>query len=187
VSQPDPWISPEEYLAAEREAQTKSEYLDGRVYAMAGASRAHNAIVANLIAALHPSLKVGPCRVYPSDLRIRVPATGLYTYPDVSVVCGDPELEDEHQDILLNPTLLIEVLSDSTERHDRGRKARHYRRIPSLQEYLLVAQAEPRVESYRRQGERQWVLTEALALDATIELPSIGAILALGDVYDGAL
>lgn len=186
VSQPEPWISPEEYLEAERLAETKSEYLDGRVYPMPGASFAHNVIVANLVATLHRQLKGGPCRVLPSDLRLRVPLTGLYTYPDASVVCGEPDLEDGHRDILLNPTVLIEVLSDSTERHDRGRKAEHYRRIESLQEYLLVAQAEPRIERYRRQGEREWVLTEAIGLEESIGVDSIGCVLVLRDVYDGA-
>lgn len=185
VSKPDPWISPEEYLEAERRAETKSEYLDGRIYAMAGASFAHNAIVGNLVVDLGRQLKGGPCRVLPSDLRLRVPETGLYTYPDVSVVCGEPELADEHRDILLNPTVLIEVLSDSTERYDRGRKAEHYRRIASLQEYVLVAQAEPRVERYRRQSERDWAFSEASALDDGVDLASIGCVLTVRDVYDG--
>lgn len=187
VSQPDPWISPEEYLEMERRAETKSEYLDGRVYPMTGASWPHNVIVRNLIVTIHPQLKGGPCQVLPSDMRVRVSETGMYAYPDVSVVCGEPELEDEHHDTLLNPAVLIEVLSESTERYDRGRKAEHYRRIDALQEYLLVAQSEPRVERYRRQGEREWVLTEAIGLEESMELASVGCVLALGDVYDGAL
>ncbi|HZD05565.1 MAG TPA: Uma2 family endonuclease [Longimicrobiales bacterium] len=185
LSKPDPWISPEEYLDLERRAETKSEYLDGRIYAMAGASRAHNAIVANLVIEIGRQVKGGPCRVYPSDLRVRVSEAGMYTYPDVSVVCGEAELEDEHRDTLLNPTVLIEVLSESTERYDRGRKAEHYRRIGSLQEYVLVAQAEPHVECYRRAGEREWVLTEAVGLDESAQLTAVPCVLLLRDVYDG--
>ena len=177
-------ISPEEYLAFELVAETKHEYYDGRVYAMTGASPRHNRIVVNLIVHLHAQLKGGPCRVYPSDLRLRVNATGLYTYPDVTVVCRDPELEDRHLDTLLNPVVLIEVLSDSTERTDRTRKAPQYRRIESLREYALVDQHEPRVELYRRQSEREWVLTEAVGMGEGIEFASIGCVLPLRDVYE---
>lgn len=187
VSQPDPWISPEEYLEAERRAETKSEYVDGRVRAMTGASWPHNLIVRNLLVSLDRQLRGGPCQVLPSDMRIHVAETRMYAYPDLSVVCGEPELEDEHQDTLLNPAVLVEVLSDSTERHDRGRKAEHYRRIGSLQEYLLVAQAEPRVERYRRRGDREWLLTEARAKEETVELHAVPCILELRDVYDGVL
>jgi Uma2 family endonuclease len=183
-SSPAPWISPEEYLEAERRAETKSEYLAGQIFALAGASREHNLIVANLVVEIGRQLKGRPCEVYPSDMRLRVPATGLYTYPDVTVVCGAPQLEDQHRDILLNPTVLIEVLSDSTERYDRGRKAEHYRRIDSLQEYLLVDQKEPRIERYRRQAEREWMLTEVIGLEDDVELASIGCVLLLRDMYD---
>ena len=183
-SRPERWISPEDYLLAERQAETKSEYLDGQVFAMAGASRKHNLIVVNVLVALGGQLRGGPCEVYPSDMRVRVTATGLYTYPDVTVVCGTPELEDVHGDTLLNPTLLVEVLSDSTERTDRGRKAVHYRRLATLQEYLLVSQSEARIERYRRAGEGEWRLTEALALDDVLELDSIGCTLPLRDVYE---
>ena len=179
-----PWISPEEYLELERKAERKSQYLNGEILAMAGASRAHNLIVGNLVREIGNQLRRGACEVYPSDMRVRVSATGLYTYPDVSVVCGAPDLEDEHLDTLLNPTLLIEVLSPSTENDDRGWKSEHYRRIPSLQEYLLVPQDEPRVERYRRQGEREWLLTEVVGLDESVELASVGCRLGMGDVYE---
>jgi Uma2 family endonuclease len=182
-SSPAPWISPEQYLEAERRAETKSEYLAGQVFAMTGASLEHNRIVVNLILELGIQLRGGSCEVYPSDMRAHIPATGLYTYPDVTVVCGTPELEDEHHDTLLNPTVLIEVLSPSTERWDRGRKAEHYRGIPSLQEYLLVSQDAPRIEQYRRHGEREWVLMDAIGMEERIELASIGCALALRDVY----
>ena len=184
VSKPERWISPEEYLEAERRAETKSEYLDGQIYATSGASLAHNRLVANLVAAVHAQLKGGPCFALPSDMRIRVPETGLYTYPDVSVVCGEPKLEDSHKDILLNPIVLIEVFGDSTEGYDRGRKFEHYRRIASLQEYMLVSQSEPRIEMYRRQTAREWLLTEAFGVEESVELPSVRCVLRLDDVYD---
>jgi Uma2 family endonuclease len=117
-------------------------------------------------------------------LRVKVQPSGLYTYPDVAVVCGSPQLEDEHFDTLLNPTVLIEVLSPSTARYDRGFKAEHYRRLDSLREHLLIAQDEPHVQRYRRQGERDWLLTEFRGLDEVVELSSIDCTLALKDVYD---
>jgi Uma2 family endonuclease len=186
-SRPDRWISPELYLEAERRAEHKSEYLDGRVSALSGASRRHNLIVVNLVRELSQQLRGRPCEVYGSDMRLKVSETGLYTYPDVTVVCGDPRLEDRHADVLLNPTLLVEVLSRTTERHDRGRKAEHYRRIPSLQEYLLVSQTEPHVERYRRHGEREWLLSEVDGLEATVGLDSIGCRLVLAEVYERVL
>jgi Uma2 family endonuclease len=183
LSKPEHWISPEEYLEAERRAETKSEYFSGQIYAMSGASLRHNRLVANVVGTLYAQLKDGPCIVLPSDMRLRVPDTGLYTYPDVTVVCGDPKLEDAHKDILLNPTVLIEVLSDSTESYDRGRKFEHYRRIVSLQEYVLVSQTEPRIEVYRRQTAREWLLTEAVGLEEGVQLASVHAVLALSEVY----
>jgi Uma2 family endonuclease len=183
-SKPAPSVSPAEYLEAERLAATRSEYLTGRVFAMAGASERHNLVVANLIMELGRQLKGRPCRVYPSDMRLRVPATGLYTYPDVTVVCGTPQLEDEHLDTLLNPTMLIEVLSPATEQWDRGRKSEHYRRIDSLREYLLIRQDEPGIERYRRLDEREWILSEATDIEETIRLEAIDCVLALRDVYD---
>jgi Uma2 family endonuclease len=175
-------MSPEEYLAFELAAETKHEYHDGRVYAMAGASPRHNRIVANLIVHLGVRLRGGGCRIYPSDLRLRVEATGLYTYPDVTVVCGAPAFGPGGT--LLNPTLLIEVLSPTTERYDRGRKAEHYRTIESLWEYVLIGQDHHRVERYARTGERQWTLTEAIGPEDTIALGAIGCVLSLSDVYE---
>ena len=183
LSKPEHWISPEEYLEAERRAETKSEYFSGQIYAMSGASLAHNRLVANLVIALGTQVGGGPCEVLPSGMRLRVPDTGLYTYPDVTLVCGDPKLEDAHKDILLNPVVLIEVLSDSTESYDRGRKFEHYRRVASLQEYVLVSQTEPRIEVYRRQTAREWLLKEAIGLEEGLEITSIHAVLALGEVY----
>ena len=147
----------------------------------------HNLIVANLIIALGAQLRGGPCRVYPSDMRVRNPVTNSYMFPDVVVVCGESRFADEERDVLLNPTLLIEVLSDSTERKDRGEKSEAFRRLESLQEYLLVSQFGHRAECYRRYGERQWMLTETLALEEQIELDSIGCALALRDIYENVL
>lgn len=183
-SQPAPWISAEEYLEFERSSEQRHEYFAGQVFPMPGVSREHSLIVTNLIVSLHSQLRGRPCEVYPSCMRLRIPATGLYTYPDVTVVCATPQLEDAHNDTLLNPTVLIEVLSPSTERYDRGRKAEHYRRIDSLQAHLSVSQEEPKIERYARHGDEQWLLTEAAGLEASIELASIDCVLALGDVYD---
>jgi Uma2 family endonuclease len=186
-SQPVPAVMPEEYLAADRLAEIRSEYFAGRIFPMAGTSRRHNLIVVNLIVTIRPQLKGRECEMYPGHMRLKVAATGLYTYPDVTVVCGAPQLEDAHLDTLLNPTALIEVLSPSPVGYDRGRKAEHYRRIDSLREYLFVAQHEPRIERHRRMSEREWMLTEARAPDESIELESIGCVLSLHEVYDGVL
>lgn len=183
-SRPAPWISAEEYLEFERSSEQKHEYFAGQVFPIPGASREHNVISMNLLASLHAQLRGSPCEVYPSDMRVRIPATGLYTYPDGTVVCETPQLEDAHNDTLLNPTVLIEVLSPSTERYDRGRKAEHYRRIDSLGEYLLVSQEEPKIERYARHGDEHWLLIEAAGLDTSIDLVSIDCVLALSDVYD---
>jgi Uma2 family endonuclease len=186
-SKPEPWISPEQYLEEERRAETKSEYLNGQVFHMPGASREHSLIVVNLSSSLHNQLRGRPCEVYALDLRVRVTETGLYTYPDLAVVSGSPQLEDSYNDTLLNPTVLIEVLSASTERRDRHWKAAHYRRIASLQEYLFVVQDEPLIERYRRQSDREWLLTEASGLEESVELASIECRIALRDVYERVL
>jgi Uma2 family endonuclease len=176
--------TPEEYVTLERQAQYKSEYYAGDIVAMAGASRWHNLIVANIIGELRSQLKGRPCTTYPSDMRVKVSPTGLYTYPDVTVVCGEAQLEDTQQDTLLNPTLIVEVLSESTEAYDRGGKFAHYRKLASLLEYVLVAQTKPHVEHYVRQPDNRWLLAEADSVHATIHLPSIDCHLALAEVYD---
>ena len=150
VSQPTHFYTPAEYLALEREADHKSEYLAGEIFALAGASEAHNTITLNFAAALHAQLRGRPCRVFANDLRVRVQASGLYTYPDVLALCGERRFEDAHRDTLLNPTLIGEVLSPSTEAYDRGKQFGHYRRLESLIDYLLIAQDEVRVEHYTR-------------------------------------
>jgi Uma2 family endonuclease len=180
---PRPSLSPHDYLALERQAKWKSEYMDGEMVAMAGASRNHALIVTNLTRELSTQLLQRPCEVYSSDLRVRVPATGLYTYPDVVVVCAEPRFEDEHADTLLNPTVILEVLSPTTEAYDRGKKLESYRTLGSLQEYVLAAQDGPRIDHYARQGDGQWLLTAAEGLDAVVLLPSIGCELTLAGIY----
>ena len=176
-------MSAEEYLAMERQASSKSEYFNGEVFAMSGASRRHNLITLNIGAELRAQLKQGPCEVYTSDMRVKVSRTGLYTYPDVVVVCEEPAFEDAEVDTLLNPTLLVEVLSKSTEDYDRGGKFEQYRTLPSLQSYLLVAQGQCHVVHYTRQTDNSWLLTETHDLAAHIPLAAIGGDLALSEVY----
>ena len=182
-TQPRRRMTAEEYLAAERIAETKSEYFDGEVFAMSRASEEHNLIVTNLIVALGTQVRGGPCRVYPSDMRVKVEAGRLYTYPDVAVVCGKSQLEDQHFDTMMNPTVLIEVLSPSTARWDKGQKSEIYRRLDSLRDLLLIAQDQPEVLRYHRQSDRDWLLTEFRGLDQRVELHSIGCTLALTEVY----
>ncbi len=177
-------LTPEDYLAIERGAEFKSEYFNGEIFAMAGASRAHNAIVLNIGSEIRQHLKHRPCKAYVNDLRVKVSPTGLYTYPDLVVVCGKEQFEDAHLDTLLNPTLIIEVLSDSTEAYDRGRKFEHYRHLDLLVEYVLIAQHRPHVESFRRQPDQHWLLTECNGLNGTLRLQSIDCDLALAEVYD---
>ena len=177
-------LTPEEYLEMERKAEFKSEYFAGEVFVMAGARRNHNKIVGNLNGLIWQHLKGKKCESYSNDMRVFVPKTGLYTYPDVVVVCGEPKFQDKVFDTLLNPTLLIEVLSDSTEGYDRGKKFAHYRSIESLQEYVLVSTDEARIEKYVRHGDGFWFFSEAVGTDAEIEFTSIECRIALAEVYD---
>ncbi len=177
-------LTPEEYLEVERKAEYKSEYFDGEIFAMAGAKRNHNKIVGNLTGLVWQHLKGKDCEFYPNDMRVFVPKTGLYTYPDLVVVCGEPKFQDKVFDTLLNPTLLVEVISESTESYDRGKKFQHYRSIESLQEYVLVLQDEAGIEKYIKQGDGFWVLSEAFGLDAKIKLDSIDCEIALSEVFD---
>ncbi|MDD5275730.1 MAG: Uma2 family endonuclease [Methylovulum sp.] len=177
------YYSAEEYLALERSASYKSEFYDGQIYAMTGASREHNLITVNIARELSTQLKQRPCEAYVNDMRVKAAQARSYHYPDVAVVCGAPQFEDGQFDTLLNPTVLIEVLSPSTEAYDRGGKFMHYRKIPGLCEYLLVAQDQPSIEHYVRQGDA-WLLTEAVGLEAAVPLDSIGCVLSLREVYD---
>jgi Uma2 family endonuclease len=174
--------SPQEYRALERAAECKSEYVEGRIYAMAGASREHILITFNIGRSLGNQLANRPCEIYPSDMRVKSAAARNYRYPDIAVVCGAAQFEDHRADTLLNPTLLVEVLSPSTEASDRGEKFAEYMRIPSLREYLLVAQDRPRIDHYARQG-AGWLLTVAEGLDAVLTLDAIGCALELREVY----
>lgn len=174
-----------EYLIYERQAEYKSEFLNGKLFAMAGASRRHNLIVTNVVREVSLQLKGRSCESYSSDMRVHNPDTSLYSYPDVVVMCGKPEFSDEHGDILLNPTLLIEVLSPSTELYDRGAKFGHYRRLESLREYVMITQDRASIERYERQEDsRFWMLSEIEGLETSVELSSIGCTLALSEVYD---
>lgn len=176
-------LTPAEYLEFERKSKTKHEYFAGRIVEMAGATKAHNLIASNIIFILMSQLDERGGEVYPGDMRVRVPATDSYTYPDVTIVAGEGQLEAGTNDILLNPTIIIEVLSDSTEKYDRGEKIHSYRTIASLQEYIMIAQDSYHVEHYRRQPNGEWVLSEAKAVTATVYLPAIDCNLPLARVY----
>jgi Uma2 family endonuclease len=183
-AQPKTFLSPEEYLEQERRAEYKSEYLAGEVFAMAGASRRHGLIVTNLIGELRQQLKGKPYEVYSGHLRLRVTLAGLYTYPDVMVVYADVQFADDQKDTVLNPVVLIEVLSESTSDYDRGRKFESYRTLPSLREYLTVAQDKPHIEHWTRQQEDSGSLVEFSNLSQTIRLASIDCVLPLKEIYD---
>ncbi len=176
-----------DYLALEETSRVKHEFLEGHVWAMAGGTPDHGAIAANVIVLLGTQLRGRPCRVFTSDVRIRVMATGLATYPDVSVVCGQqqPHPDDAGANTIVNPCVLVEVLSPSTEDYDRGEKAAHYRQIEALQEILLIAHDEQRIELWRRDGQR-WVL-DVIRDHETAPIASIGCTLALDDVYRNPL
>ncbi|HTP31850.1 MAG TPA: Uma2 family endonuclease [Candidatus Acidoferrales bacterium] len=181
---PKDYLTPEQYLEIERKAEVKSEYFRGEMFAMSGASLAHNVIVANVLGELHQQLRSKPCRVLPSDMRVFIQATGLYTYPDAVVVCGEPKLQDKHFDTLLNPAVILEVLSPSTEAYDRGRKFEHYSSIESLTDYLLVATDRIHADLYTRQPDGSWLRRFVNTADGAIELASIGCRLVLGDLYE---
>lgn len=178
-------MTPEQYLEIERNAEYKSEYYAGEMFAMAGASEAHGLISINLAALLHSQLRRSQCRPFVSDLRVNIPATGLYTYPDIVVTCGERKFIDAKADTLLNPVLIAEILSPSTEAYNRGRKFEHYRNIPTLNEYLLVAQDRIPVDLYTRQTAGAWLLTSASQLSDTLALPSINCSVLLADLYEG--
>jgi Uma2 family endonuclease len=176
-------LSEAEYLELERTAEFKSEFFDGETFAMAGGSIPHSRIAANLLQEFGNRLEGSPCVTYTSDLKIKVQATGLITYPDLSVICGPPELALGTDEVVTNPTVIVEVLSQSTEGYDRGRKFENYRQIPTLREYLLVSQWEPHIDHFMRQANGSWLLTEASSMDATLELPSLKVTLVLSRVF----
>jgi Uma2 family endonuclease len=175
--------TPDEYLALERRADFKSEYFKGEIFAMAGASRQHVRIATNVIARVDEQLRDTTCEIFGSDMRVRVSPTGLYTYPDASIACGELQFEDDTVDTLLNPKVIFEVLSDGTEAYDRGKKFDHYRQIASLAEYVIVSQREPLVERFTRQPDGAWRMTVLKGLESVLELESIRCRLNLRDIY----
>ncbi|MEZ4529320.1 MAG: Uma2 family endonuclease [Desulfobacterales bacterium] len=184
LPQPVPYLSEEEYLEFERNSESKNEYFDGEIFAMSGASEAHNLIVANVIVTLGSQLKKKPCRVYPSDMRLKIESTKLYTYPDVMIVCGERKFGDKEKDMLLNPDVIIEVLSDSTESYDRGKKFSHYRQIASLKEYVLISQNIRKIEKFLKTESRQWIWEDTDEDYPEMILESVGCSLHLDEIYD---
>lgn len=177
--------TPEEYLAIERgNTEQKNEYYAGEIFAMGRANEWHNLIVTNIVRELGIQTKGSPCKVYSNDMRVKVDPTGLYTYPDIVALCNEARFDDEQRDTLLNPTVIIEVLSKSTEGYDRGEKFEHYRKLESLAEYLLVSQDKHHVDHYVRQLDNQWLLSETYSPQVTVQLPSIKCNLALAEIYD---
>ena len=177
------YYTDEEYLTIDRAAATKSEYLDGVICARGGATARHVQIVANVARELGNQVRDKPCVVYSTDLRVRVSPGGLYAYPDVVVVCGDPVFIDGELDTLTNPLLIVEVLSNSTKNYDRGEKFERYRSIAGLREYLLIAQDNVHIEGHVRQNEGAWLLRETNRMSDTIDLTSLGRRLPVTEIY----
>jgi len=182
---PHPRLTAQEYLEVERKAEFKSEYYNGEMFAMSGATFPHNRVKENLSVLIGTQIKGGPCQSLSSDMRVKVSRTGLYTYPDIVIVCGNPELEDEHLDTLLNPQVVIEVLSESTANYCRTKKYRHYQQIGSLREYILVEQDEPVFEQYARQPTGAWARTDVEGLDQEFAFATVPVRVRLADVYAG--
>jgi Uma2 family endonuclease len=181
---PKPRLTPEQYLEIEDAAEYKSEYFQGEMFAMSGATYEHNLIASNVNRHIGNQVAGRPCAVCPSDMRVHTPRTGLYTYPDAVVICGEPQFLGPKRMNLLNPTVIVEVLSPSTEAYDRGRKFEHYQSIESLREYLLIASDRVSVTLHRRQTESEWLTITAISLEAAIELESAGCRLMVRDLYD---
>lgn len=182
-ARPKSFISQEEYLRRERLADYKSEYYQGEIFAMAGATLPHSVITANVTTLLNNALHGKGCFAMSNDMRVHIPENSLYTYPDVTVVCGKAELLNNTFDTLLNPTLIVEVLSDSTEEYDRNAKFRLYRSIPSLREYVLVSQYEHVVASYFLNDRKEWIYTDAEGMESSLYLASLDITLSFADVY----
>ena len=176
-------VTPAEYLEMERRSEFKHEYRDGEIIETARSSREHNLIVTNMIGLLGNALFDKDYEIYAADMRVKVSETEFYTYPDVVVVKGEPQLEDEHFDTLLNPTAVFEVLSPSTESYDRGQKFAHFRALKSLVDYLLIAQDRQRIERFTRQTDGQWLFQDYSEMDSVVDLPSMECQLKLSDVY----
>ena len=183
ASLPQALISPQEYLERERKAEYKSEYWAGEVLAMSGASREHNLISGNTLSEFKIQLRGSSCEAYGSDMRVRIGSADKYVYPDVTVVCGQAQFEDQELDVLLNPVLIIEVLSPTTERYDRGAKCVAYRNLDSVRECLLISQKTVRVDHYLRQPSGEWVITTVSRLEDSIQLASVPVVLKLAEIY----
>lgn len=183
ASNPVSKLTEEEYLALDRAAEFRNEFLNGEMFAMSGGSMAHSRLQRNILIALDTPLRDRGCESFTSDFRVRVSAR-MYVYPDVSVVCGQPLLADDHKDILLNPVAIFEVLSPTTEKFDRGVKLQHYRTIESLKEYILVDQDQVRIEQYTRQDGNIWTLRDHQVLEEELTMNSIGVSLPLRRIYD---
>jgi Uma2 family endonuclease len=180
------YLSAEEYLEAERKAVEKHELINGKIITMQGAaSLNHNRIVRNLVASVHSKLKGKGCEVFPSDLHVNVPSTNSFMYPDLTIVCGEPELLDEQFDNLLNPAVIIEVFSPSTESHDRGTKFFNYQQIASLKEYILVNSTSVLISTITKKEDGLWKFENITDLNALLTISAIGQQLPLGDIYDG--
>jgi Uma2 family endonuclease len=176
-------LTAEQYLAMDRAAEFKCEYFDGEMFAMSGGSMRHADLQSNIQGELYAALRDGECRVYGPDFRVRI-SSQMYTYPDISVVCGKPILADDRQDVLLNPVVIFEVLSPSTEKYDRGLKLQRYRTIATLQDYILVDQSQIRIEQYTRQENNLWTLRDYEGLDGEFTIGSIGVSLSMRRIYD---
>lgn len=179
---PDTYITPEEYLAQELTSRDKHEYWHGETYMMAGTSINHNQIVNNTFKTFDRKLEGRPCRVFTSDIRLRAPKDEVYTYPDVMVICGKIEIDPRQQDTVMNPQVIVEVWSESTQDYDRGAKFKMYRQIPSLREYVMIDQAAPYIEYYRRDG-HFWVLETLEGMDAKLSLRDLGCEIDLTEIY----
>ena len=178
-------LSPSQYVAIENAAEFRSEFFDGEMFAMAGASMSHNRILRNLLAELHNRLKGGHCEPLAVDQRCKVDRTGLYTYPDILIVCGQPEISADDPMSITNPSAILEILSSATKNYDRGAKFRNYQQIPSLVEYVLVAQDEAVIERFIRQGDGSWGLVSFVGLDAELALTSVPVRIPLSEIYSG--
>ncbi|MBI5591340.1 MAG: Uma2 family endonuclease [Deltaproteobacteria bacterium] len=184
TANPDVRYTPEEYLKMERDAACKSEYFNGEIFAMTGASRKHNLIAGSVYSSIYTQLRKRECEAYANDMRVKVPSTGLYTYPDIVVVCSPPLFDDVLSDTLLNPDVIVEVLSQSTEAYDRGDKFQNYRALPSLSEYILVHQDTRHVEHYARQPDSSWRFLEYFKPEDGFQIRSIGCALKLEEIYE---
>lgn len=176
-------LTSEEYLELERKAEFKSELINGEMYAMAGVTRKHNRIALNIASFLNNFLQNKPCRIYFADLRVQVSKTGLFTYPDLVITCGNEIMGDKYKDTLLNPKCILEILSDSTEKYDRGEKFSHYQNLESLDEYILISQNQSKVESFLRQTDNKWLYQKVEGIENELSIHSIDAKIKLEEIY----